>query len=322
MLTPRQNYLNYLNGDEYEWIPCSYDQKLFLPEIVPDNIARGTVFQQKPFDRNRFGGYDWFGVHWTFDPAAAGMGGSMEDDILFEDINDWEKYVKVPDLSKLDWEKSAEENKEYITTDNILSTTIYTGFFERLISFIGFSDALVALVDEDYQDSVKAVFDKLADFYIELVGYFKKYYNLGMLDIHDDWGHQRGALMSIETHREMIAPYLRKFTEGAKKLGVLVELHSCGKLESLMPSLIETGVFTWRGQQELNDKKKFVDQYGDRFVYKVMVTEDFSDNREVVQQKAADIYELYKGKKIILDYPRWLSPEDSRILTEFARSHK
>ncbi|MBR3401503.1 MAG: methyltransferase [Parasporobacterium sp.] len=322
MLTPKQNYLNYLNGEEYEWIPCSYDQKLFMPEIVPDNIARGTVIQQKPFDRSLYGGYDWFGVHWTFDPTACGMGGSMEDGILFEDINDWKDYVRFPDLSKLDWEKSAEENKEFLTTDQILSTTIYTGFFERLISFIGFSEALVALIDEDSQDSVKELFDALADFYIELVSYMKRYYGLGMLDIHDDWGSQRGPLMSIETHREVIAPYVRKFAEGVRKIGVLPELHSCGKLDLLMPSLIETGVFTWRGQQELNDKKALVDQYGDRFVYKVMVTEDFSDDRETVQRKAADLYELYKGKKIILDYPRWLSPEDSRILAEFARSHK
>ena len=88
-MTPRDNFINFFTNKEYEWIPTTADEKYFYPEMIPENVARGFVIQQKPFPREKFGGNDWFSIHWTFYPEAAGMGGSMEDYSLFDDANDW-----------------------------------------------------------------------------------------------------------------------------------------------------------------------------------------------------------------------------------------
>lgn len=320
MLTPKQNFFNYINGKDYEWIPCSLDQQFFDPEIVPENIARGCVMQKNRYDREKYGGKDWFGVDWVFDPNAAGMGGSIEVAPLMDDINDWKDIVVFPDLSKLDWETSAKENEDWLDQDKVITSTIYTGFFERLISFIGFSDALVALVDEDTVDSVKELFDKLADFYTEVARYMNKYYGTSMIYIHDDWGSQRCPLFSNATVEEMIAPYLDKFAVNCNEMGILVELHSCGNIEKLMPELINTHVTTWRGQN-INDKKMLVEKYGDKFTFKVMVTEDLKDGFDESIEKATKLYEEYKGKKVMFDYPRWIKPDKLGELAAFARSH-
>lgn len=307
-MTPRDNFFNFFTNKEYEWIPTTADEKYFYPEMIPENIARGFVIQQKPFPREKFGGNDWFGIHWTFYPEAAGMGGSMEDYSLFDDANDWKEYVKFPDLSKLDWAGCAEENKEYLKTDKILSSVIFTGFFERLISFMGFEDAAAAMVDEDQQDSVKELFDHLADFYVELMGYMKDYFNVELIDFHDDWGSQRAPIFSPATHTEMILPYMQKVTSGAREKGVLVMMHSCGFIEPLIPNLIKTGVITWRGQ-ELNDKKKLVEQYGDQFTFDIFVPFEPGTTFEEIFERTKQLKETYKDKKVKFSFPRFFTPE-------------
>ena len=43
-----------------------------------------------------------------------------------------------------------------------------TGCYERLIAFMEFEGAIMALFDEDSQPEVHAFFDKLTDFYIDI----------------------------------------------------------------------------------------------------------------------------------------------------------
>ena len=97
MITPRENMLRFFSGGKTEWLPSSLDIKRFLPEFIPDNIARGFISQQKPF-AGPFGGRDWFGVDWVYDPVSRG---SMETGRLLEDIEQWEENMVFPDLEAM-----------------------------------------------------------------------------------------------------------------------------------------------------------------------------------------------------------------------------
>ena len=114
-------------------------------------------------------------------------------------------------MDSYDWEGCAKENAEYLNTDKLVSATIFSGFFERLISFVGFEDAAIALIDEDYQEHVHRLFDKLADFYIDLISRMHEHFGVEYFDIHDDWGTQRAPIFSVKTHEEMILPYIKKY---------------------------------------------------------------------------------------------------------------
>ena len=107
------------------------------------------------------------------------------------------------------------QTESLLDTDKLISTTVFTSFFERLISFIGFENAAMALLDEDCREHVRALFfDKLADFYIDYVTRLHKHFNVGYFDIHDDWGTQRSPMFSPAVHRKMIVPLYEKAGTG------------------------------------------------------------------------------------------------------------
>ena len=312
MLTPRENFKRFFRNEEYEWLPSNEDQRLFVPAVIPSNVARGMVRQQNPYPVEQYGGKDYFGVEWVYDAPNSG---SMEvrpllDDL--EDLEEWEEKIVFPDLDSYDWAGCAAENAEYLDTDKLISTTIFSGFFERLISFIGFEDAAIALIDEDYKEYVHALFDKLADFYIDLIARMNKHFGVEYFDFHDDWGTQRATIFSVKTYEEMIMPYIKKVADGAHAMGILMEQHSCGLIEDFIPGLIETGVDTWRGQA-INDKKKLVEEYGDQFCFGVELRPRPGATNEEVREMAEKMKADYAGKKIWLFMGRGVTPEQKAI---------
>lgn len=315
MLTPRENHLKWLREEPCEWTPTSEDRLEFRPTLIKDNVARAMVVQQVPYT-GEFGGKDIFDIEWYFEKE---VGGSMEVGILFEDIEEWEQYVRFPNLDELDWEGCAKENAEYLKTDKIVHTTIFTGFFERLISFVGFERAAMALVDEDGQQAVHVLFDKIADLYIDMIARMHKYFNVEMVEIHDDWGTQRGLMFSPNTHREMIMPYLRRVADAAHEMGVFIELHSCGKIDSMVPNIIDCHVDTWRGQA-IVDKAAVVAQYGDRFKFGVEVRNDSGVSDEEALELVKSVIEQYKGKRVWLAIGRLLTPTQRKLISDYVHS--
>ena len=265
-VSPKENYKMFLRGEKPYWIPMGSDVISMTPAIIADNIARGFVHDATPFDPNKDGGGpDMFGVEWEWVPA---VGGSMvrPGNPKVADITEWEKDIVFPDVDSWDWEASAKANEVLINDpDRMVGVTILNGLFERLISFIEMNEAMVSLIDEDAQEGVHRLFDKLADFYAKLIAKFKEYYKIDILTFHDDWGSQRAPFFSLDTCMEMLVPYLKRIVDATHALGVTFELHSCGKNELLVPAMIAAGVDMWNGQP-MNDKRMLVEKYGDKIL--------------------------------------------------------
>ena len=222
--------------------------------------------------------------------------------------------MALPKLDQWDWEGCAERNREYLDTDKIIKSTIYTGFFERLISLVGFEDAAVSLVDEEMQEAVHRLFDRLADLYIELAAYMKKYFRVEWIEFHDDWGNQRSLMFSEETYREMIKPYVKKTVDGFHSLGIIYEQHSCGKIDRLIPDLIETGADTWRGQK-IVDKKEMVEKYGSRFRFGVSVSQPGEISEKELKALIVNSLEPYRDKQVWFEFHKF-TPEQKSIVEE------
>ncbi len=266
-ITPKENFLRLLQGEKPLWIPMDGDVIRLTPAIVPDHRARGFVMEAQSFDPNREGGGpDMFGVEWEWVPKA---GGSMvrPGNPKVKNIAEWETDIVFPELDRWPWEASAEANRMFIDQEErLVGITIMNGLFERLVSFTDMGEAMISLVDEECQEGVKRLFDRLADFYLDMIGRFRQYFRMDLLVFHDDWGSQRAPLFSLETCREMVVPYLKRIVDGAHSMGVAFELHSCGKNELLVPAMVEAGVDLWNGQ-EVNDKKLLCDRYGDHMLF-------------------------------------------------------
>ena len=92
-ITPRENMIRYLKGENPLWMPDTRrDCATVCPYVMPDSYARA------------FGGIDWFGIDWTYEPksnAAMVTPGTRR----LSDITAWEEELVFPDLNAIDWEK-------------------------------------------------------------------------------------------------------------------------------------------------------------------------------------------------------------------------
>ena len=287
-ITPREEFLRTYSGNP-EWLFTGYEIQPFHPSVVPDNVARGFVCESGSFDPLvQAGGKDMFGIEWTYIPA---VGGSMEAEgmHLFDNANDWKSALVFPDVDSWDWEGSAKRNEKFIKQNMGIQPWIFTGWFERLISFMGFEDAAVSLLDEDQEDALKELMMALTDTYINIIDHFVKYYeHVDGIFVHDDWCSQVAPFFSKDVAEEFFVPAMRKLTDHCHSLGLNAELHSCGCHGSVqIENIIAAGWDAWM-PQPLNDIESLWEQYGDRILLSPVLGIDLKTMSEEEQITAVD----------------------------------
>ncbi|MBQ3930872.1 MAG: hypothetical protein II725_01170, partial [Firmicutes bacterium] len=125
----------------------------------------------------------------------------------------------------------------------------------------------------------------------------KKYFNVEFLELHDDWGNQRAAMMSLDTHTNMILPYIKKVVDACHDMGMIFFMHSCGNVTELFPNFIKAGIDTWSGQ-EMGIKWPLVQKYGDKFKFAITVQPPKGATNDEVRAFAQAIFDQYKGYKV------------------------
>ena len=299
-IAPKDNYIAMFNGENPLWMPLTIEAKGISPKIDPDNIARAFVTEWEPYDnKSQEGGRpDMFGVEWLYVPLVNGSmvkGGSP----TLEEASEWKEKLVFPDVNSWDWEGSAKANAPWFEAnkDYVMGITFLNGTgFERLISFMDFEGAAMALIDDDEKEAVKelcmTICEKVYYPYLENV---KKYYpQIVKVSLHDDWGSQRAPFFSLNSAREVFVPVLQKFAAKCKELGLIFELHSCGKNDLVVPAYIEGNVQTWNGMY-MNDKRALFEEYGDKFIFGV-------DFPEIAADPNATEEELYAAAKEFCEF--------------------
>ncbi len=247
-ISPKENMQRMLDGKMPLWVPNqSIENYPLQPLVMPDAKARN------------FGGTDWFGIQWTFEPlsnAAMVTPGTR----ALSDIENWKEEIVWPDLSAIDWQKDYEENYKGRCGDRLSYFVIVNGLFERTADLTSFEDAFCYLLESP--DELTEFYDRLVDWHIELIKIAHDVYHADMILFHDDMGTQRSTFFSPNTYRELFLPQYQKITKAAHDMGMYVCLHSCGCIASIMPLIIEAGFDAWEGQDSANDKAAIMRQYG------------------------------------------------------------
>jgi hypothetical protein len=305
-IEPKENILLSLKGEPV-WLPSTFDYGYLYPRCVPDNPAKGNVSDAK-LSPEELGGKDMFGIEWEYVPQVGGSTVRPGNPLL-EDANEWKEKVKFPtkeDIDSWDWESAKKSANTMMRDKDFWEIVICTGFYERLISFMDFEEAAVAMIDEDQQEAVKELYDKLADLYIMLIEKYLEVFGEDKIDavcLHDDWGHQRGIFFSPDTLREMVVPYMKKVTDFIHSKGMIAECHSCGKVDALMPVYIEAG-FQMLENQNILDFDTVVPEYGDRLIVHVSPDVPAPDAPEEEHIKAARAFVdkmIAYGKPFLMD---------------------
>ncbi|MBO4861785.1 MAG: hypothetical protein J5535_02665, partial [Firmicutes bacterium] len=292
-MTPKENLHAFFEGGNWEWKPVGTDKKGFQPKEICEYVARAFVKEQEPFDNTKGGGLGWFNIEWEYEPGA---GGSISIKPILDEVSEWKEKMVFPNLDEIDWEDIAKRHADYLNTDLAIEFTVFTGYFERLISLLSFEEAAMELIMEDYEEDIQELFTALTDFYIDFAQRFRKYFNADWCIIHDDWGTQRSAFFSPLVHKKMIVPHLTRFVSECHKVGLLVEMHSCGFIEELIPNLISTGIDSWAGQG-IVDKRKLINEFGDQFKFEVITNpaKPFTEDQiEEAEKFAHDLFDEFK----------------------------
>jgi hypothetical protein len=311
-ITPKDAYLGVFNKEPV-WQLINIEDRVFTPRIIPDNVARGLVSENRPFDNEKeAGGPDMFGIPWVY---VSVVGGSMvrPGTPFLEDANDWYDKLVWPDIDSWDWEGSAAENNgTFLTPDRFNKVWIQNGWFERLISFMDFEGASIALVDEDQEDAVKDLLLKLSDLYIRIIDKFLEHFeNINGFYIHDDWGSQQNTFFSPAIAEEFIVPAMRKVTDHVHSRGVLAELHSCGNNMAQVENYIAAGWDSWT-PQPMNDTRKLYHEYGDKIIIGVK-GDDYGPDASEEERRAAA--RAYADEFCLPDKPSLFNIETSYLLT-------
>ena len=306
-VTPRENMLALYRKETPLWIPQFFEVKPFAPNVLPENKVRGMVMEELKMDPSEFGGKDMFGVEWVYEAL---VGGSMvrPGTPKVEYLDEWKEKVEFPDPDSWDWAESADRNREFIEKmyggQVAMRMTIYSGFFERLISWMDFENAAVALIDDDDKEYVHEVLDYMADLYIKMIGHIKESFPIDILQLHDDWGTQKDAFFSLDVVREMIVPHMKRVVDYCHEQGIFFDLHSCGMNKKLVPAMIEAGIDSWQPQM-INDTWDICRTYGDKIIINVIpenTPKGLSDEEydHMAKEWVDEHIELFKSHPFIL----------------------
>ena len=254
--TPQENMNLLLQHKKPYYVPIGADNNLVIPDVVLERPALNK------------GGRDWFGVEWEYVPGINAP--SIKPGfVLFEEIEDWEETLKFPDLDAIDWEKNAKLLAPELKPGKNNSFVLFNGCFERIHSLMGFENALVAMATEP--EETLRLFQALADYKIALIDKLVQYYPVDTIVYHDDWGAQKSTFFSVPMFKELLYEPTRRIVEHVHSLGKNFTMHCCGRVETLVPYMLEMGVDSWESaQMDINDLPALRKQYGSKLSMEVV----------------------------------------------------
>jgi len=244
IISPRENILRAIEWKNPLWLPCPmFDGSVKV-------IGSGMV------EHRREGVDDW-GVVWALrDPFSDGF----PVDNPIKNLKDLERY-QPPRLSK---HKILEPILKSIHKVNrhvsLLALDHGWGIFERAWLLLGGMHKLF-LLSRQHPDAVHQLMDMVLDVKLEVLEIVLREVEIDMVLYGDDWGMEDRLLFSPKWWRLFIKPRHKKLYSAVKKADLLCCLHSDGRIEGLIPELIEMGVDILNIQRECNNWPKILKDF-------------------------------------------------------------
>ncbi|MCL1802652.1 MAG: hypothetical protein FWG30_03270 [Eubacteriaceae bacterium] len=263
-LTPKENYLGLYKGQLPEWIPSwgmgmPMDRAPVLGMFV--NVSKNGGFPRSPDPDTPFRmpeewTNDW-GVTMVSNPEANYGGLPKPGHFILDDIRNWDKVIKKPEMimptiDEIDWEAMAKEQTAHIdrSTTGVM-VTIGNGVFQFIVGFMGFEEALIALVEEP--EVCKEFFAWADDYYVPIAKKAVEYYKPDMCYMADDSAAKYAPFVSPKTYREVLKPSYARAAAFATERDIPIAFHNCGKAEAYLADMHDFGVKYWDPCQTEND---------------------------------------------------------------------
>ncbi len=272
-MTPKERVIKALNFEQPDVVPYSIGftipahQKMVDyygdPEFVSllgNHLAklshtRKDAWVEVEPDRWR----DEFGVVWN--RSVDKDIGVIEDFLLKEPTLDGYAFPDPREPGLFDHYANATRANE----DRFVVSQIGFSLFERAWTLRGMENLLVDMIDSP--GFVHDLLDAICDYNLALVDQALAF-DIDACYFSDDWGSQRGLIMGEARWREFILPRLKQMYGRVRGAGKYVMIHSCGKVQSVFPDLIECGLNMFNPfQPEVMDPFEMKREYHGRLAF-------------------------------------------------------
>ena len=263
MLTEKENLLMVYRGEIPEWIPVG---RMGVSEgPPPSSMMFGPPLLSPQQDTG--GGRDIWGVNYvpTESTGNALIPDNSEFILPLDNLKNWREVIKAPDLDGIDWEKLVKERIEQSGIDRkqtAIALSMHFGYFQLLMSFMGFEDGLLAFYEEP--ELVHELLEYLSEFYMSVADNVMDLFEPEILSIADDTAAWGASFISDDMYREFIAPHHDKFVKRGLNRGCFISMHNCGKCESLVDLWVEMGFSSWNPAQTCNDLQAIKARHGNK----------------------------------------------------------
>jgi hypothetical protein len=250
-MEPRENLLRAIRRDRPQWVPNGMESVVTLPSPVCERPGASAC--------------DAFGVHWSLRPEAAGGTFPTHGGGTITDLARWEQQLHLPDLEALDWADLRERAAAVDRSQMLVRGFVEMGLFERSYLLLGTAEALI-----EYQTRpglMGGLLAAIADYKIALIQRFDEECDLDMLWYGDDWGTQEQLFMRPEIWRQTIRPPTQRIHAELRRRRILIDQHSCGRVESVFEDIVDMGVDLFNPCQPCNDLARLKRQFGDRIAF-------------------------------------------------------
>lgn len=248
---PKDNLLNAIRRNHPLWVPNGLENTI---RISPPIIERPTQ-----------AGYDAWGAPWSLEQAADGGTYPTCNGHPIKDITGWANTLCIPSMSDLDWSPVKRQADCIDRDENLVMGFVEMGLFERSYILLGMTAALMAYLD--YPDIMQAMLRKIADYKIELISRFHEVARLDIVWYGDDWGTQSNLFLPIQVWRGIIKPETKRIYDCMKQRGIIINQHSCGKIEAIIGDMVTMGADMWNPCQPCNHLAELKTKYGDRLTF-------------------------------------------------------
>jgi len=121
-----------------------------------------------------------------------------------------------------------------------------------------------------HRDKIEILHDRIDEI---LVGIVENYGKAGADGVAtcEDWGTQLGLMIHPNLWREIFKPRFQRICDAAHKHGMKVFLHSCGRINDIIPDLIEIGVDALLFDQQAAQGLDFLAGFAGRVTYQCPV---------------------------------------------------
>ena len=183
------------------------------------------------------------------------------------------------------------------------------GPFERLHFLHGFTDSLADLSLNP--SMIERLLDIIVDFQLGLIRNYSERFpgKIHGITTTDDWGTQQAIFISVPMWRRFFRPRYKKLIDAAHEAGMHFWLHSCGRVNELMPEFIELGLDVINLQQPL---ALGIEEIGRDFGGKICF-ESLLDIQRTLPDGAPE--EMEREAELLLQH--WATPEGGFILSDY-----